>query len=73
MSLETAQENPQEVLGMFLVNSIPASVLFDFRASHSFIYAQFVAKHSAPMCPMKQTMLVKSLGGNESFIHVSQC
>jgi hypothetical protein len=71
VSAETAQENPQVVLGMFLFNSIHASVSFDSRASHSFISAQFVAKHSIPMCPMKQTMPVKSPGGNESFIHVS--
>jgi hypothetical protein len=66
VSTETTQENPQVVLGMFLVNSIPASVLFDSGASHSFISAQFVAKHSIPMCPMKQTMLVKSPGGMEA-------
>jgi hypothetical protein len=71
VSAETAQENPQVVLGMFFVNSIPASVLLDSGASHSFISAQFVAKRSIPMCPMKQTMLVKSPGGNESFIYVS--
>jgi hypothetical protein len=63
VSAETAQENPQVVLCMFLVNSIPAFVLFNSGASHSFISAQFVAKHSIPMCPMKQTMLVKSPGG----------
>jgi hypothetical protein len=71
VSVETAQENPQVVLGMFLVNSIPASVLFDSRASHSFISAQCVAKHSVPMQHMKQTMLVNSPGGNESYIHMS--
>jgi hypothetical protein len=71
VTTETAQENPQVVLGMFFVNSIPASVLFESGASHSFISAQFVAKHSIPMCPMKQTMIVKSLGGYEIFIHVS--
>jgi hypothetical protein len=71
VSAKTAQENPQVVLGMFFVNSIPTSVLFDSGASHSFISAQSVAKHSIPMCPMKQTMLVKSPGGNESFIYVS--
>jgi hypothetical protein len=45
VSTETAQENPQVVLGMLFVNSIPASVLFDSGATHSFISAQFVAKH----------------------------
>jgi hypothetical protein len=71
VSAETTQENPQVVLGMFFVNSILASVLFDSGASHSFISAQFVAKHSIPMCPMKQTMIVKSPGGYEIFIYVS--
>jgi hypothetical protein len=71
VSIETAQENPQVMLGMFLVNSIPASILFDSGASHSFISSQFLAKHSILMCPMKQTMLVRSIRGNESFIHVS--
>jgi hypothetical protein len=63
VSVEAAQENPQVVLGMFLVNSIPASVLFDSGASHCFISAQFVAKHSVPMQHMKQNMLVTSQGG----------
>jgi hypothetical protein len=45
---EVAQENPRVVLGMFLVNSTPASVLFDSGASHSFIISQFVAQHNIP-------------------------
>ena len=61
---ETAQEAPAVVLDMFLVldiflvNSKPASVLFNFGASHSFITDQFVAKHNLPMHPMKQSLLV---------------
>jgi hypothetical protein len=34
---KVAQENPKVVLGMFLVNSTPTSVLFDYGASYSFI------------------------------------
>jgi hypothetical protein len=48
---------------MFLVNSILALVPFDSVASHSFISAQFVAKHSVPMQHMKQNMLVSSPRG----------
>jgi len=65
---ETAQEAPAVVLDMFLVldiflvNSKPASVLFNFGASHSFITNQFVAKHNLPMHPMKQSLLVSFLG-----------
>ena len=58
-----AQENPKVVLGMFLVNSISTSVLFDSGASHSFISAQFVAKNNIPMQPLKQNMLVTTPGG----------
>ena len=48
---------------MFLVNSAPASVLFDSGASYSFITAQYVAKHSISMCIMPKPMLVSSSGG----------
>jgi hypothetical protein len=49
---------------MFLVNSAPVSVLFDSGASHSFISAQFVAKHSIPVYSMSNHMLVSLPGGN---------
>ena len=62
MTAETAQEAPDVVFGMFLVNSKPASVLFDSGASHSFITDQFVAKHNLLVCPMKQSLLVSSPG-----------
>jgi hypothetical protein len=61
---EVAQENPRVVLDMFLVNSTPASVLFDFGASHSFITSQFVAQHNIPISSMPRHMLVSSPGGN---------
>jgi hypothetical protein len=41
----TAESIPQDadvVYGMFLINSIPASVLFDSGASHSFVTKSFV-------------------------------
>jgi hypothetical protein len=52
------------VFGMFLVNSAPASVLFDSRASHSFISAQVVTKHGIPVHSMSNHMLVSSPRGN---------
>ena len=63
MTAESAQEAQDVVIGMFLVNSAPASVLIDSGASHSFITAQFVAKHNIPMCIMPKPMLVSSSGG----------
>ena len=64
MVAETAQEAQDVVFGMFLVNSAPASVLFDSKASHSFISAEYVAKYSILLCTMPSSMLVNSLGGN---------
>ena len=49
---------------MFFVNSQPASVLFDFRASDSFITTQFVAKHGLPMVMMKHPTHISSPGGD---------
>ena len=65
MAVETAQDAPTGVaLGMFLVNSHPATVLFDTGASHSFISTQFVKKHALGTVPMKTPMLVKTPGGS---------
>jgi hypothetical protein len=62
VTAETAQEASNVVLSMFLVNSEFASVLFDSRVSNSFIKEQFVAKHNLPMHPMKQSLVISSLG-----------
>ena len=63
MKVETAEEALDVVLGMFLVNSYPAIVLFDIGASHTFISARFVEKHNIDTCTMQNTMVVKSPGG----------
>jgi hypothetical protein len=39
-----AEEAPDVVLGTFLVNSMPAKILFDSGASHSFVTENFVDK-----------------------------
>jgi hypothetical protein len=49
MVVEEAQEAPDVVIGMFLVNDTSTVVLFDSGASHSFIYATYVAKHNLPL------------------------
>ena len=51
------------MLGTFSINSIPATVLFDSGASHSFISQAFVRVHSIALCAMKNSMLVNSPGG----------
>jgi hypothetical protein len=64
VAAETAQDAQDVVFGMFLVNYAPASVLFDSGPSHSFISAQFVAKHGITVNSMSNHMLVSSPGGN---------
>ena len=63
MTAETAQEAPDVVIGMFLVNSNSATVLFYSGTSHSFIAYTFIKKHGIPVCVMKKPMLVNSPRG----------
>jgi hypothetical protein len=60
---ESVPEDADVVYGMFLINSIPVSVLFDSRASHSFITKSFVEKHNIPNYPLKKKLLIRSPGG----------
>ena len=41
MTAESAVEAPNVVIGTFMVNSHPATVLFDTGATHSFITKSF--------------------------------
>jgi hypothetical protein len=63
MTSDEAQQAQDVVLGMFLISSHPAIVLFNSGASHSFITSSFVAKHNLPIATMKHTMLMSSPGG----------
>jgi hypothetical protein len=47
--VEEAQEAPDVIIDMFLVNDTSAVVLFDSRASHSFISAVYIGKHNLPL------------------------
>jgi hypothetical protein len=47
----------------FFVNDTSVVVLFDSRASHSFISAAYVQKHNLPLALLKCQMIVSSLGG----------
>jgi hypothetical protein len=57
-----AQQSQDVVLGMFLANSHTAIVLFDSRASHSFISSKFVAKHNLSITIMKYTIIIAIRG-----------
>src|SRR5438128_6630484 len=62
--MNEAQQAPDVVLGKFLINSKPASVLFDSGASHSFVTAQYIEKHSISVAKLKYPMLVSSPAGD---------
>ena len=52
------------VLGEFLVNSVLAIILFDSRASHSFISSSFVEKHKIPTILLKLPLITQTPGSD---------
>jgi hypothetical protein len=47
--VEEAQKAPDVVIGTFFVNDTSIVVLFDSRASNSFISAAYIEKHNLPI------------------------
>jgi hypothetical protein len=64
VTMEEAQEAPEVLIGMFLVDDTSAVVLFDSRASHSFISAAYIGKHNLPLALLRCQMIVSSSGGD---------
>jgi hypothetical protein len=62
--MEEAQEAPDVVIGIFLVNDTSVVVMFDSRASHSFISAAYVGKHNLPIALLRCQMIASSPGGD---------
>ena len=62
VNVEEVYDQPDAVVGKFLINSFTALVLFDTGASHSFISRGFVDKFKLPIVALKSPMLVSSLG-----------
>jgi hypothetical protein len=63
VTVESVSEDADVVYAMFLINSIPASVLFDSGASHSFVTKSFVEKHKILNYPLKKKLLIRLPGG----------
>jgi hypothetical protein len=64
VAVEEAQEAPDVVIGMFLINDTSTVVLFDSSASHSFISVVYVGKYNLPLPLLRCQMIVSSLGGD---------
>jgi hypothetical protein len=62
--VEEAQEAPDVVIGMLLINDTFAVVLFDAGASHSFISAVYAGNHNLPLALLRCQMIVSSPGGD---------
>jgi hypothetical protein len=60
VTAEIVPEDADVVYGMFLINSIPASVLFDSGASHSFVTKLFVENHNISNYHLKRKLLIRS-------------
>jgi hypothetical protein len=69
VTAETVPEDADVVYGMFLINSIPASVLFDSGSSHSFITKSFVEKHNIANYSLKRKLNIRSPGGEIRATH----
>ena len=62
VDVEDAQDEPTIVMGTLLVNSVPASVLFDSGASHSFISEKFAFMHGITYEEMRSPLVVSTPG-----------
>jgi hypothetical protein len=71
VAVEDAQAALDVIIGMILVNDNNAIMLFDSKASHSFVVANFVQKHNLPLSMLKNWMIVSSPGRDMHGKHVS--
>ena len=62
VNVEEVEEQPDAVIGKFLVKSFTTIVLFDTGASHSYISRGFVEKNKLPTKVLRTPMLVRSSG-----------
>ena len=62
VNVEEVEDQPDAVIGKFLVKSFTALVLFDTGASHSYISREFVDNYNLPTKVLRKPMLVSSPG-----------
>ena len=58
--MEKIEDQPNAVVGKFMINVFTALVLFDTGASHSYISRGFVDKYNLSTVALKSPMLVSS-------------
>jgi hypothetical protein len=63
VNVEEVYEEPDAVIGTFLLNNFSALVLFDTGASHSFISRVFVDRNKIPTSTINRPIKINSPGG----------
>jgi hypothetical protein len=58
VSAEATADGADIAIGMFYINAIPATLLFDSRATHLFMSARFATTNELPLQNMKTPMVV---------------
>jgi hypothetical protein len=58
VSIDATPDGGDLVLGMFYVNAIPATILFDSGATHSFMSARYANTNEIPLLNMRKPMIV---------------
>ena len=71
VKVNEAEKAPEVVLGTLPVNSIPAKVLFDTGASHSFVSLKFAITNGLPHEPMAKNLTVQSPGAQMTSSNIS--
>ena len=62
INVEEVEDQPDVVIGKFLIKSFTALVLFNTGASHSYISRGFVDKFKLTTLALRAPMLVRALG-----------
>ncbi|KAI3759605.1 hypothetical protein L6452_07536 [Arctium lappa] len=75
MTAEEARASTDVVSGIFLINSVPARILFDTGASFSFVSELFRQKISIPNTSLEDALVVEIADGSQVLIHevLKQC
>jgi hypothetical protein len=58
VSADAIADGADIAIGMFYINSVPAAILFDFGATHSFISVLFLNINELPLQNMQKPMIV---------------
>ena len=67
INVEATADGYDIIIGMFLINSIPAPILFDSGDLHSIFSARYVILHGLPLIIMRKPMAVTTpMGDSEA-------